>query len=1796
MAKKYSSLQNLAKGSGTPYGKSGPTSKTNNPTTFKAPYLKTTSPTYVERDGKSISNYVSTSALNASAGATCSPKHTMITSGEYVQGSFDIGTFLADNFRSSSKFPSAIYVNKYVTDGTGAIDNDYQTVTTVADMGGSYVDASGTTQPYTAVVALIPFITLLTGSDTSFISAGLEPFVLVYHARHLKPYAGIRNIRVTYSDTTTKDFEVIIPGYKNNVGLGQSLIQNPAIINASNISGVSVQSCLGVIPSETGTIVHSHSYSNINNGATPLFVGLGGGPSDHGLYNLNVTRLGTHHNNSGLWAEGFQPDDNLTGGSSFMTNAHQETWPVGLFYDLPANEQSMLIFNSGANSNLNLSIAQMWETQYNGSELTNITHPSSKRGNVLAGDSEQHYELIQGYLLNGAVNAANRDWNSQIESSQALYTSIMPPAGQVTNTADDGGGYFNMIQGEMMSAAGSVWNNSSLGYNTHQGGEFDGFIGSPGNIAATPIFQHIQIYSKDLACACNVVPPPGGPTPLDLCNDQNSPSYWGYTGQDCNGDAIPSDLWNGTATLGNFGCVTCDYELSGTSCSAQVPFCDCTTNQIPPLAITSTQSAPSILGGNDGVLDIEITGGSEGFVYFIEPLGNTSAGLGVGAVETFTQTANAGTLISNGLTTFKYTSGSASGADLTIEVAVTDYNTSPVFTLNKFITRGKDYVPGESLILTESVSGTTITITVGTVAGVVVSPFSLNNGVRHYETTNALCSVTAVASGRKVTIGTNVFLQQEQQTGVNNYGSYMTDPMPINLSFALPQTSPFKSPDFFRNFSFPNSAGNNTPITGLEAGNYKITVLERDRSCDNGTIQETLGCFAQKNVTIPPGVNNNNGCTDNNAGTFDGVGLNYDAAANTEDGSCIYCRAVDGKLVDNTSTNLTVSGSTNPGDILTSTNNSTLIAATDATTADGSISYSRSLNSIMNYYAGLITDGGGSPNAEFKMELYSCASSTQTLTGASLVGAPVVNTNIQGFNTDFDSISWSQGLTYGYYAIKSYVNDPQSVSEQEGCFQVDYFIVPVLACIIGQSGMQVGITIDNVTINDLDLVVASIPGNNLNPCTLQCCDAPTVTSYIIQTSPSCGTPAFNILQSCPNGIEQYITNTVHNIEFSSDGGTTWSVIFSNSVSNFLNHSYTINIYNAYGPGDYRVAATRTFTWANGTTSQCIDNSNSVSLTADICGCTDPTALNFDPLAVIDDGSCTYCVDGCMDPTSLNYNSLATCDDGSCLGCVYGCMDPSANNYNGFATCDDGSCNYGVGCGCTDVLASNFGYDCAGNAVGFPPTCDDGCCEYGGVFCANPPNITNLGTIKATCLPQCNVVIPYYGCTDPTATNYNINANTDDGSCIYPVYGCINNLACNYNPGATIDDGSCILPDGCTDASAQNYDPAAYCDDGSCIPFVYGCMDPTAYNYNSNATSDDGSCAYCVTYGCTNPAATNYNAAIDVNCDDGSCTFIGPCSGDTAVPAQLNAATGATNGDHRLEFILESAWPTNYSLLGSFTSDSLVPNYHLCTRTIFSIWGNGDISNVQPLLDKCPLLISLGIMFSSVTSIDTSGGNNPLLENFSFGGPIGIGGGYANPAPLSYLDLSGSPLVSYIYGYGVYNLSSVNTTGLTKLDYFWVTRQSGGSLITFDISTNDELRYVKLNNTVANSTLDFSNKTLLESLDVAYNNLTSLDLTDSPILTGLAVKGCKLLQSLKISPLCDLTTLNISGCGAGGPDFYSSTLVVNVGAGDVPGTTGGTGAGGLQTRVEYAIAKYVVLPGVPYGCAGNKFSLGTTIVI
>lgn len=105
-------------------------------------------------------------------------------------------------------------------------------------------------------------------------------------------------------------------------------------------------------------------------------------------------------------------------------------------------------------------------------------------------------------------------------------------------------------------------------------------------------------------------------------------------------------------------------------------------------------------------------------------------------------------------------------------------------------------------------------------------------------------------------------------------------------------------------------------------------------------------------------------------------------------------------------------------------------------------------------------------------------------------------------------------------------------------------------------------------------------------------------------------------------------------------------------------------------------------------------------------------------------------------------------------------------------------------------------------------------------------------------------IDIYGCMDSQATNYNPQANIDDGSCTYAVHGCTHANALNYNPLATIDDGTCISKVyGCIDSHATNYNPQANIDDDSCTYSTFGCTNKRANNYDAQALHDDGSCVF-----------------------------------------------------------------------------------------------------------------------------------------------------------------------------------------------------------------------------------------------------------------------------------------------------------------------------------------------------------------
>ena len=130
----------------------------------------------------------------------------------------------------------------------------------------------------------------------------------------------------------------------------------------------------------------------------------------------------------------------------------------------------------------------------------------------------------------------------------------------------------------------------------------------------------------------------------------------------------------------------------------------------------------------------------------------------------------------------------------------------------------------------------------------------------------------------------------------------------------------------------------------------------------------------------------------------------------------------------------------------------------------------------------------------------------------------------------------------------------------------------------------------------------------------------------------------------------------------------------------------------------------------------------------ILGCTDITAVNHEPHATQDDGSCHR--KGCTDPLAINYNPKAKVDDGSCL--IKGCTKICDSNYNPKANVlDENLCENDNVCGCMDIKAVNY----------------------------------DKTAKRDDCGIQCDC--QYKGCKDPNAKNYDPTADFHDQSmCTY----------------------------------------------------------------------------------------------------------------------------------------------------------------------------------------------------------------------------------------------------------------------------------------------------------------------------------------------------------------------------------------------------------------------------------------------
>ena len=238
------------------------------------------------------------------------------------------------------------------------------------------------------------------------------------------------------------------------------------------------------------------------------------------------------------------------------------------------------------------------------------------------------------------------------------------------------------------------------------------------------------------------------------------------------------------------------------------------------------------------------------------------------------------------------------------------------------------------------------------------------------------------------------------------------------------------------------------------------------------------------------------------------------------------------------------------------------------------------------------------------------------------------------------------------------------------------------------------------------------------------------------------------------------------------------------------------------------------------------------------GCTDPNASNYNPMALVDDGTCLYCnPDITITETHVNASS-AILNDGSITTVASNGTLPYTYSWIGPN-------------GYTASTASISGL-------------------AGGVYILEVTDLRNCINTITVMINQASII---YGCMDATTGLWpNINGLNQNGTiCSYPcttdgtITGTPNGYKyfC-YNPDAIYPDKCCEA--GCKDILAL---PSSYC-----APCEYDCNMEFIYaaGYTQNP-GWDSCCNYCI-QGCMDSIAGNFDPL--ATCDDGSCIYYYEC--------------------------------------------------------------------------------------------------------------------------------------------------------------------------------------------------------------------------------------------------------------------------------------------------------------------------------
>ena len=241
------------------------------------------------------------------------------------------------------------------------------------------------------------------------------------------------------------------------------------------------------------------------------------------------------------------------------------------------------------------------------------------------------------------------------------------------------------------------------------------------------------------------------------------------------------------------------------------------------------------------------------------------------------------------------------------------------------------------------------------------------------------------------------------------------------------------------------------------------------------------------------------------------------------------------------------------------------------------------------------------------------------------------------------------------------------------------------------------------------------------------------------------------------------------------------------------------------------------------------------------GCTDELAVNFDPNATTDDGSCEFpAVLGCTDPTACNYDQNADENDGSCITCDTPNGEELCNAYHN----DDNYWEFY--CNLFDCCVEESIVDIQLDSLWVEYT---SCNIYNQVPPGCPPGIryhqvaTNIGT---------DSIYSYqWSWTGPNgftseSVEFGVNFPNNPFYAVALPPGQQTNVLNTFNQELVWEEGDelCVTVSVVGDQVDEDLSNNTYCITLPAYPVcIWGCMDPCADNYNPDATCDSENCEY-----------------------------------------------------------------------------------------------------------------------------------------------------------------------------------------------------------------------------------------------------------------------------------------------------------------------------------------------------------------